>query len=227
VIASSLSAMSIFISYRDGVTAGIARALAEKLRRRFPDDTVFFDPGTTNPGESLPDRISTEIAKCDVFVAIVGADWDEARVKEPGDFVRLEVAAALRRNEVHILPVLVDRSAPRIKNDPPIERLFDRVAHQIKAGSDNEIDGLVAHIANFPALHKRRRPNGRAVVPALAALAIVIGALLAIVVWLLRAGGSTRVEVNDSPDTRVIVNGSLVQTVERSGEPWAGSGGKQ
>ncbi|NJN70569.1 MAG: hypothetical protein HC801_10025 [Nitrospira sp.] len=53
------------------------------------------------------------VAKCDVFLAVIGRDWMKAkgrkgksRLEDPGDFVRIEIESALKR-QIPVIPVLV------------------------------------------------------------------------------------------------------------------------
>jgi hypothetical protein len=61
------------------------------------------------------------VAACGVMLAIIGPNWlnskDESgqrRLDNPADYVRVEIAAALRRN-IRVVPVLVD-GAPRAES---------------------------------------------------------------------------------------------------------------
>ena len=66
------------------------------------------------PGSTLKHDLNNQVAACQVFLAIIGPNWldakDEAgqhRLHHPDDFVAIEIAAALARN-ICIIPVLVD-----------------------------------------------------------------------------------------------------------------------
>jgi hypothetical protein len=58
--------------------------------------------------------LQKEVAKCSVLLAIIGRDWlnqrDEhgrRRLDKDDDFVRVEIAAALRR-EIRVIPIMLD-----------------------------------------------------------------------------------------------------------------------
>lgn len=103
---------AIFISYRRDDSEGHAGRLAEDLAERFGRDAVFFDVDTIAPGEDFRRAIDDNVARCGVLLAVIGPRWLEAaaggtrRLDDPGDFVRLEIAAALRR-KIPVVPVLV------------------------------------------------------------------------------------------------------------------------
>jgi hypothetical protein len=102
---------TIFISYRRA-DAGWAGRLHDALEARFP---VFMDSADILPGTRWPDHIRDELRDCRVFIALIGPAWvtDEnlRRLGDPGDWVHEELAEALRRDDVLLLPLLVGNTA--------------------------------------------------------------------------------------------------------------------
>jgi hypothetical protein len=115
----------IFISYRREETAYPAGWLFERLRAGFGGQ-VFKDVDSIELGDDFVDKITAAVASCDVLLALIGDEWltitDEngrRRIDDPGDFVRLEIEAALTR-KVRVIPVLVDGAKmPRADELPP------------------------------------------------------------------------------------------------------------
>jgi hypothetical protein len=102
---------AIFISYRRDDTEGHAGRLYEDLVERFGRQSVFFDVSAIEPGQDFRKAIDANVARCSVLLAMIGPRWLDAsggarRIDDAGDFVRLEIASALRR-EVPVVPVLV------------------------------------------------------------------------------------------------------------------------
>ncbi len=102
---------AIFISYRRDDTEGHAGRLYEDLVEKFGKQAVFFDVSAIEPGQDFRKAIDANVARCSVLLAMIGPRWLDAnggarRIDDAGDFVRLEIAAALRRN-VPVVPVLV------------------------------------------------------------------------------------------------------------------------
>jgi hypothetical protein len=102
---------AIFISYRRDDTEGHAGRLYEDLVERFGRQAVFFDVSGIEPGQDFRKAIDANVARCSVLLAMIGPRWLDAsggtrRIDDPGDFVRLEIASALRR-DVPVVPVLV------------------------------------------------------------------------------------------------------------------------
>ena len=103
----------IFISYRRQDAEGQAGRLYDDLARKFGDDSVFMDVAAIEIGRDFRKAIDDSVAECSVLLAIVGNNWIDAkydvgqrRIENPGDFVRLETVAALKR-EIPVIPVLV------------------------------------------------------------------------------------------------------------------------
>ncbi len=65
------------------------------------------------PGRDFRKAIDKSVAACSVLLAVIGREWLEAkddagarRLDDPSDFVRVELASALRR-DIPVVPVLV------------------------------------------------------------------------------------------------------------------------
>ena len=103
---------AIFISYRREDSEGHAGRLYEDLAERFGKEAVFFDVSAIEPGQDFRHAIDANVARCSVLLAIIGPRWLEAgapgarRIDDPSDFVRLEIASALKRS-IPVVPVLV------------------------------------------------------------------------------------------------------------------------
>jgi hypothetical protein len=105
----------IFISYRRGDTAGHAGRLSDGLSARFGPESVFMDLDAIAPGTDFEAKIRDEVSACDVVLVLIGDQWSTVssqdgrrRIDDPGDYVRQEVAAALARDGLTVVPVLVE-----------------------------------------------------------------------------------------------------------------------
>ena len=117
----------VFISYRRQETAWPARQLYELLTQEFGEDQIFKDVDDIDPGDDFVEVLTEAVGSCDVLLALIGTQWlnatdDEGhrRLDDPDDFVRIEVATALRRPDVRVIPVLVDAATM-----PPVQELPD------------------------------------------------------------------------------------------------------
>jgi len=104
---------AMFISYRQDDSSAWARLLSSRLSAYFPNNQFFVDVDI-EPGVDFVEAIEASVSSCDVLVSIIGNRWlissDEEgrrRLDNPDDFVRLEIATALKRN-IRVIPVLVD-----------------------------------------------------------------------------------------------------------------------
>ena len=104
----------IYLSYRRMESAAYAGRLVDHLSRHFGQNSVFRDIDSIAGGQDFPHAIESALNACDAVLVVIGNNWatDTAqngrrRLDDPKDWVRLEVAAALRRN-VLVVPVLVD-----------------------------------------------------------------------------------------------------------------------
>ncbi len=104
---------TIFISYRRENCAGEARALFNDMRERLGENSVFMDVDSIALGRDFRGALQRTLASCDIVLVLIGRNWADAkdeegrtRLEDPGDFVRLEIEAALKRDIV-VMPVLV------------------------------------------------------------------------------------------------------------------------
>jgi hypothetical protein len=88
---------------------------------------MFMDVDAMKPGLDFVKQIDEHVSKCDVVLAIIGPGWLSAVDKKgrrkldlPQDYVRVELAAALKR-EIPVIPVLVDGTAMPAEEDLPDE----------------------------------------------------------------------------------------------------------
>jgi tetratricopeptide (TPR) repeat protein len=106
----------IFISYRRQETAWPAGRLYDVLVEHFPAEQVFKDVDNIDPGDEFVERIAAAVESCDVLLALIGPQWltitnkrGQRRIDDPGDYVRLEIEAALTR-KIRVIPILVDEA---------------------------------------------------------------------------------------------------------------------
>lgn len=104
----------IFMSYRREDTDYPAAWLYGELARQFGRDQVFKDVDSIELGDDFVEVITNAVASCDVLLALIGRRWltitgqdGQRRLDNPGDFVRLEIEAALSRR-VRVIPILVE-----------------------------------------------------------------------------------------------------------------------
>jgi TIR domain/PAN domain len=118
----------IFINYRRDDSAGTAGRLHDRLAQTFGRNNLFMDVDHIPAGVDFLEHLHSQVAACDVFLAVIGPNWLDAkdddgrrRFDNPDDFVTIEIAEALARN-IRVIPVLVDGA-----RTPKADRLPDSV----------------------------------------------------------------------------------------------------
>ena len=138
----------IFVSYRRDDSSGHAGRLADRLVEHFGRNRIFMDIDTIEPGEDFVAVIENAVSSCDILIAVIGRNWLSAsatRLENPNDFVRLEIATALRR-EIRVIPVLVQRAEMPNPQDLPedLVKLTRRNAIELSDSRwQNDVDQLI------------------------------------------------------------------------------------
>lgn len=145
----------IFISYRRDDSAGHAGRVFDKLRVEFGEDSLFMDVATIPFGADFVEILGQEVAKCDVLLAIIGPAWLDAkepngtrRLDNPNDFVRIEIAEALRRG-IPVVPILLEgtRIPQAVLLPPDLTALSRRHALEVRHSSFHpDMDKLVGQL---------------------------------------------------------------------------------
>ncbi len=116
----------IFISYRREDSQWPADRLYETMKPLLPERDLFIDVDNIPLGVNFVDHLDNSVAQCDVLLALIGRGWLDVRnpetgarrLDDPGDFVRVEIAAALKRG-IAVVPVLLDGAAIPAAKDLP------------------------------------------------------------------------------------------------------------
>ncbi len=155
-------AAGIFISYRRQGELAHARAVYERLRAEFGAAQVFIDLEGLAIGEDFVAALQRQLALCRVMLVLIGPQWLQARdsqgrrrLDQPQDFVRLEVATALARQDVRVVPLLIDGTGMPGDDDLPadLRPLLRRQALSLRFASfDADVRHLVAGLRSVPAL---------------------------------------------------------------------------
>ena len=103
----------VFISYRRQDSAGHTGRLFDRLQARLGRGRVFMDVSAIDPGVDFVHTIERAVGSCDALLAVIGPEWlsctdasGHRRLDDRGDFIRIEISAALERN-VRVIPVLI------------------------------------------------------------------------------------------------------------------------
>jgi len=105
----------IFVSYRRQDSQSAAGRLTDHLKDHLRGVSIFRDVETIEPGVDFVEAIERALRACGVLIAVIGPRWLDAsladgtrRLDDPNDYTRLEIATALKRADVRVIPVLVE-----------------------------------------------------------------------------------------------------------------------
>lgn len=144
----------IFINYRR-VDSGLTAAnIFAALQRAFPRRSIFMDIDTVRPGENFQQAIAQALSTSGTVLVLIGPGWfapgpnGHPRLFEAGDYVRMEIAAALS-SSARVIPVLLNGTgmptAQMLPDD--IRTLATRQARHLRASDlGSDMDGLMRSI---------------------------------------------------------------------------------
>jgi len=143
---------NIFITYRRDDSSAISELLHDRLASLFPRARVFIDVQDIPAGTDWQKLLSERLRSYDVVLAVIGAAWlsmlNERAANGVNDFVRWEVAEALRQNK-RIIPVLIDGAQlPTVEELPAdVVRLASLQAMPLKRDTrDRDIAAIAAEL---------------------------------------------------------------------------------
>lgn len=155
----------ILISYRREDSADSTGRIYDRLVQQFGRTAVFKDVDDIPLGINFRTHLDEQVAKCDVFLAVIGPDWmgikageGKSRLDDPRDFVRIEIESALKR-QIPVIPVLVrgatisdpdrlpsslqelsDRNGIVVRHDPDFHRDMDRLIEHLRVQIEEKLE---------------------------------------------------------------------------------------
>jgi cellulose biosynthesis protein BcsQ len=130
---------SVFMSYRREEQSYALR-LASSINRLMGPNTVFLDVESIPLGADFREAVESRLRSADVVLVVMGPEWlkahtssGERRLDDASDFVRREIASALRQN-TRVIPVIVGGAAMPSSDElpPEIAELSYRNAIEIR-----------------------------------------------------------------------------------------------
>jgi len=186
----------IFISYRRDEARHAAGRLADDLVDAFGAESIFRDIEGIEPGVDFSQALDRALAACVVMLVLIGPRWlalqdnqGRRRIDVPGDWIRVEIATALKR-DTRVIPVLLEGAELPAEEELPedLRPLVRRQAFELTDGRwRGDLQRLVDALARVPGLTLKKTlppapppPRKRNLKPWLAAA--VVGLLA--VAWL-------------------------------------------
>jgi len=121
---ASTSQPHVFISYRRDDSWQAAQLIREELEKWLSPESVFMDVRDLEGGDPWREELDRRLDWADTVVVVIGKGWLTSadargrRLDQPDDWVRWEIAEALRRRR-RVIPVLVDGAASLAATDLP------------------------------------------------------------------------------------------------------------
>src|SRR5262245_32915493 len=117
----------VFVSYRRDDERAMAARIRDRLAAAFGGANVFMDVDNLIAGQRFDRELERALTETDVFLAVIGWRWvellDERRKSVERDYVREQIAGALKRG-ILVIPVLIERTLlPRADKLPGRPRL--------------------------------------------------------------------------------------------------------
>jgi hypothetical protein len=188
--------MKVFLSYRRSDSAGQAGRLHDALVARFGDGAVFHDVSSIDAGDDFVRALTAAVADSDVMLVVIGPRWAAPgpggaaeRLRDPQDFVRVEVGTALALGK-RLIPVLVGGATLPDATALPEELrpLTRRQAIELRDSSwRSDVEALQQSLTGERSESKRAPSRGFVG----ASLALAAIALVALAVWQPWSGEST------------------------------------
>jgi formylglycine-generating enzyme required for sulfatase activity len=158
--------MKIFISYRRHDSNAIAGRIYDRLVNAFSEENIFKDVDSIRKGVDFRKALDEALSQCDVLLALIGNqyaiikdDTGNLRLHNPGDFVRLEVETALKRN-ILVIPAYVLGASPLRESDLPesLKDLVYRNGMLVRDDPDfhNDMNRLIGSIKE---IEKDKKPD--------------------------------------------------------------------
>jgi hypothetical protein len=155
--------MKIFISYRRKDSAYVVGRIRDRLTVAFGESSVFRDIIEIPSGIDFRAMLESQTQGCNVMLVVIGPHWaDVTNYKEdkllfdPKDFIRIEVENGLKREEVLVIPVLINGAVMPGAQDLPGElgELAYRNAITVRDDPNFDIDmeRLIRGISRFSQL---------------------------------------------------------------------------
>lgn len=159
----------IFINYRQDDSPWNSLALYQELLKHFSKDTIFKDFNTITPGADFVESIENALETCDVLLVLIDENWmtiedkkGNRRIKDPNDFVRLEIAVALKRN-IPVIPILFENAKLPLADELPedLKNLAQRQSIEIgKTRFESDVKRLVEAIRKSLSNGNNREKKG-------------------------------------------------------------------
>ena len=144
----------IFISYRRVDSGDVCGRIYDRLEPAFGRKNLFLDVDSIDYGSDFSQFIQRTLTECFAVLVVVGPQWvttlKERAAKPEADFVKIEIASALKRQHLNVIPLFVGGApAPDAKALPnELQALPLKNGTAIRSGRDfhRDMDTLIKEL---------------------------------------------------------------------------------
>jgi YVTN family beta-propeller protein len=152
----------LFISYRRDDSPDIAGRIHDRLVEKFSAENVYYDVDSIEFGVDFREQIDSMVRDCDVVLVVIGPLWFQIeagrrQIDDPGDFVRVEVEAALQR-DIRVVPTLVRGAGVPSPKDLPESIRALAYRHGLQVRQDPDFHGDMTRLISSLTTPPRRQP---------------------------------------------------------------------
>lgn len=219
----SHDAPRIFISYRRADSSAIVGRLYDRLSATFGKVNVFKDVDDIPLGANFRQVLNQEVSHCDVLLVMIGQEWHnhdaitgQSRLFDPDDFVRIEVESGLARDNLMVIPVLVNETVMPTRDElpPSLDDLCDLNAAILRNDPDFNRDSewLIEQIQNSFTVEKVQK---RRISPMMIGTGVLL--LIALIAGLIFALNDSGGDDSDDNNT-VVENPNAIVILDRATE---------
>lgn len=179
----------IFISYRRLESSGYAGRISSQLASVFGSSNIFMDVTGIGGAKKFREVIDGALNSCDAFLAVIGPQWTTVtneggtpRIQDPNDHVRRELAAALARPDVDVIPVLVGDARMPAQHELPPDLMELRAWQAVPLSErhwDEDVNELVKALGGRVEPTRDLDPIPPPPSPAIPLVAVALGLLVA------------------------------------------------
>ncbi len=199
--------IKVFVSYRRDDSRHQAGRLYDHLVEHFGKEYIFKDVDSIPLGSDFREILTERVAGCDVFLAVIGDEWLSIagssgirRLDDPGDFVRIEIEAALGRS-IPVIPVLVGNSSvPKAEELPEnLRELAYRNGTPVRPDPDfyHDVERLIRGIKAAVTGSRQPRTRHFGLVGLSGLLGVLAVILVGIIVYTTNNRARTKIGVDD------------------------------
>lgn len=168
--------------------------IVDQLRLVLGESDVYHDIDSIPLGADYQKHIRDALAKCDIFIVVIGENWLSRGWVDEEDIHRLELETALIRR-IHIVPVFLKQAQPLRAADLPPSLRGLRLRQGLRIESEESFHPKMERLVDAILQYRSRRASAsaRSVLAVCVAVACLISAAFG--AWIQSLSSKTEIQV--------------------------------